>query len=312
MQVKGGDETWALILADQEEHLVKDKKPAFTTILAADCDFVDKMDAEDFAKVHYRGPLYVDFDASSIDEATEQFQKFLTKLRDDHGFDLTQASLYASGGKGYHCIIPSQCFVPKVSPRGYMQLPAIYKEMAMELYVDCLDLRVYTARRGRMFRTANVERPDKPGVHKVQLTVDEVFGMTEERYREVVKVPRHLPPSTPPQLNAGLALLFSQAFDKVDKNVKNRKSAKADEALLKRFGGDVPETLKFLMDGKKLAEGIGFQKIATQLAITAHALGKNEDQFLTLCTGLCNDHVSDGSRYNTPDKRRRELSRMFQ
>lgn len=312
MQVTGGEEAWSLILAEQRERTVRDRKPAFTTILDADNDFRGEMSAEDMAKVHYRGPFYVDFDASSLDEVIPQFQRFLTKLKDEHQFDLHQASLFASGGKGFHVLIPQQCFLTKPAVRGTLNLPHIYREMALETFVDTLDLRVYTARRGRMFRTANVERPDKPGVHKVPITVEEAFNMTPELYRKLCAKPRHIEPPAPAELNANLALLYSTSHDKVDKAIKSRKNAKVDEKLLKRFGGDVPPSILSIMSGETVAKDVGFQKIATQLAITAHALGKSEEEFLTLCAGLCEKHQSDGTRYNTQEKRRRELARMWQ
>lgn len=309
-QVEGGEEQWHLTLAEDRERLIRDKQPQFTTILDADNNFKGEMTSEDMEKVHYRGPLYFDFDASSLEEVIPQFKKFLRKLSDEHEFDLTQAYLYASGGKGFHCIIPQQCFLPKPNPKGYMHLPLIYKEIALECYVDTLDLRVYTARRGRQFRTANVKRPS--GKYKVPITLQEAMEMTEEMYKEFTSAPRHVAPPSPPTLNSALALLFSSAHDKVEKALKNRKKSKVDQKLLAKFGGDVPPSLLKIMQGEAVADGVGFQKIATQLSITAHALGKSEEQFLTLCAGLCDTHQSDGTRYNTPEKRRQELRRMYQ
>lgn len=311
-QLKGGEESWSLILADQEVNHIREKSPAFTTILAADNDFkAEGMTAEDMAKVHYLGDWYLDFDATSIDEAIPQYQKYLTKLKDEYGFDLNQASLFASGGKGFHIIIPMQCLVPKVKPAGVVGLPHIFKEMAVETFVDCVDLRVYTARRGRMFRTANVERPDKPGVHKVPLTVEESFSITSETYKKLCSAPRHISAPDPPTFNPQLGLLYSSAYLKVETALKNRKKGKSDAKLIQRFGGDVPASIQAVMRGESILEGVGFQKIATQLALTAHALAKTEDQFIALCAGLIENHVSDGNRYNTPAKRRVELIRMF-
>lgn len=311
-QLRGGEESWSLILADQEARHIKEKAPAFTTILAADTDFkAEGMTAEDMAKVHYLGDWYLDFDATSIEEVIPQYQKFLTKLKDEYSFDLQQASLYASGGKGFHIIIPMQCLVPKVKPLGVLGLPHIFKEMAVETFVDCVDLRVYTARRGRMFRTANVERPDKPGVHKVPLTVEESFSITPEIYRTLCSAPRHVAAPAPAEFNPQLGLLYSSAYLKVEKALKNRKKGKADAKLIQKFGGEVPVSIQTLMRGECLLEGVGFQKIATQLALTAHALAKTADQFVAMCAGLIENHVSDGNRYNTPAKRRVELIRMF-
>src|SRR3990167_989311 len=311
MQVVGGEEVWKVLLADQEERIIRECRPAFTTILAADNDFKTEMSAEDMSKVHYTGPVYFDFDASSIDDVIPEFQQFLKRLVDEHQFDLRQAALFASGGKGFHVTVPQACFIPKPSPRGYTNLPGIYREMAMEILVDSLDLRVYTARRGRQFRTANVERPDKPGVHKVPITVEEAFSITPASYRALCSAPRHVAPPSPPELNSGLALLFASAHDKVDKASKGKKKSKLDANLLRKFGCDFPPSILAIMNGEGIVEGVGFQRIAMQLALAAHSLGKTEEQFLALCEGLCQNHASDGTRYNTAPKRRQELSRMF-
>ena len=55
------------------------------------------------------------------------------------------------------------------------------------------------------------------------------------------------------------------------------------------------------MAGEVIADNIGFHKIALQVVITSHALGKNEEQMLAACEGLMLNHVSDGQRYNSPD-----------
>jgi hypothetical protein len=40
-------------------------------------------------------------------------------------------------------------------------------------------------------------------------------------------------------------------------------------------------------------------------------LGKKEEEVLALSKGLLANHVSDGSRYNTPHRRKVELQRML-
>jgi len=46
--------------------------------------------------------------------------------------------------------------------------------MAYKLYVDTLDLRVYSAKRGRMWRTPNVQREN--GKYKVPISLGEARG----------------------------------------------------------------------------------------------------------------------------------------
>lgn len=316
-QQVGGNEDWSLFLADQEDRIVRERKPAFTTILAADHNQVIKpgekgLTAEELAKIRYSGPFYVDFDSDDIEDVIQDFRKFLIMLRDTHGFNLEEGQYFASGGKGFHLLINPRSFVHKYSAQGYCGLPAIYKLMASDFAVDAVDTAVYTARKGRMFRTPNVERPDKKGIYKVPLTADEALNMTVELYRELIKAPRHIPPPLEPTINSSLSTLWAISKDTVDKAIKDRKTPKADENLLRRFGSEYPPTLQMIMRGESLSGEVGFNKIAMQLSISAIALGKLDgDEFVAACEGLCQSHQSNGYRYNTPEKRRVELLRMY-
>lgn len=315
-QKVGGEEAWSTALAEYRDKTVADIQPQFTTILDVDNSFAEELEAEQLARLHYRGDLYFDFDSSDIEEAIDQFKKFLGKL-EGLGVNPGMLKLYATGGKGFHCIMPHQMYMSKMPPKGVPGLPAIYKEMAAseELFVDTLDLRVYTARRGRMFRQANVERLGKDGKpngrYKVPITAVEAQSLQVEQYHKLVSAPRHIAAAVPPELNTTLALMYQTAHDKVEAALKKPKQSKADAQMIARFKGEVPPTLAAIMQGENLADGVGFQKIATQLALAMHALAVSEERMLTLCEGLVQHHRSDGERYNSPAKRRAELSRMY-
>jgi hypothetical protein len=77
--------------------------------------------------------------------------------------------------------------------------------------------------------------------------------------------------------------------------------------LLAKFKGQFPPSLQKVMAGEAVNAGAGFHKIALQVAITANALGKKEDEIIAACDGLLEKHQSDGHRYNTPVKRRNEI-----
>lgn len=63
---------------------------------------------------------------------------------------------------------------------------------------------------------------------------------------------------------------------------------------------------------RKERSSAGFQQLAMQIAITSNAIMKTEAQMLEAAEGLIANHNSDGSRYNSPAKRRAELVRMHQ
>lgn len=105
-------------------------------------------------------------------------------------------------------------------------------------------------------------------------------------------------------------MLYAKAPAKLEAALKRRKNKKQDFALLAKFKGQFPPSLARVMSGEAVNGGVGFHSIALQIAITANALGKTEEEILELCEGLVNNLESDSTRYNTPAKRRMELARL--
>ena len=203
------------------------------------------------------------------DTVITQYRSFLAKLV-EHGVDLTMLRLFATGGRGFHIEVPWECFIPKPPKNGMQRLPAIYKEIAFELFVDTLDMRVYSGRKGRMWRTPNVVREN--GKYKVPVTVDESLSMTATDYQLLCSTPREAPSITPPLLCQKLAVLYAKASGKIESAAKRKKGAKKDFELLARFKGQFPPSLAKILAGEGTAENVGFHQIALQVAITANAL----------------------------------------
>jgi len=306
-QRTGGEEVWHEALSDHRAKILAEKKPAFVTVLDASVVPETGWSREQYDEVKYSGPFYVDWDAPDLPEAISGFHQFLAKLQ-EMDVDLTSLRLYATGGRGFHLEIPEAVFRAKVPKAGTTHLPGIYREIAMELFVDSMDMRVYTGRRGRMWRTCGVQRSN--GKFKVPLSVDEALRITPEEYETLCSTPRPEFNRTEPRLNLALAALFTKSQDKVAKGVKTRGKSQKDMALLASFNGEFPPTIKRLMAGENLMPGLGFNRIALQLAIAANALGKSADDLVQSCEGLIKNHSSDG-RYNSPRKRREALRDLW-
>lgn len=304
---KTPESEWVSGLASHREAITDDKLPPFTTVLDLDTLVEDGMNAEDLDKIKYRGGYYADLDNDDLDECIDHFKRYLTKL-EDKGVDLEDCRLYATGGRGFHIIVPEAVFIAQPVRQGYQHLPLIYKEMAYGLIVDSLDLRVYSAKRGRMWRTENVERTN--GAFKVEITLQEARRMDSHLFARVcseVRLPLH---KGEPKFTPDLGIAFSAAKDKVAKALAGRKKTKIDDKLVAKWKGNYPDTLKGIMSGE-IPSTEGFQHTATQLAIAAHALGKTEDEFVKACEGLCKKHEGDSSRYGSEGKRKNELRRMY-
>ncbi len=307
---------WIAAPASERESVIAEHKPHLVSVLNVESDFSTELTGEQKDALRYKGPFYADFDGD-LDEVIPQFQVFLGKLQ-ELDLDLDQCSLFATGGRGFHLEVPMACFMQDIPPEGIERLPAIYGEIADSLFVDTLDRRVYTAGRGRLWRTPNVQREN--GQFKVRITPEEALAMTPELYAELCSTPRYLAPPPPASFNPALANLFAQARDKVATKskalaTKKRKAGPVAAKMKQRcdaVGYPMPPSLIALCTGQMPArEGVGFNQIILQLAISAAAMGLPEDELISLSSALIEGHHGDGERYNSPRKRERELRSMF-
>lgn len=177
----------------------------------------------------YRGPFYLDVDVKEeqggIAVATQATNRLADKLA-DKGVDLAQCRLFASGGKGYHIEVPSEIFRDGGDPAtGTPALAAIYRDMADSIYVEGLDLAVYSGSKGRQWRIPNVDRGN--GRYKVPITLAELRSMTPEGYAALTSSPRPAVATDQPTIAAGLALEFVNASQKVAAITKKKPKVKA-------------------------------------------------------------------------------------
>ena len=292
----GGTEPWTPIQA----HLPLDEiRPTFVTVLALDTLIEDDTPKEVKAKVKYAGPMYFDLDAEDIAESIEGAQQLVKLLQEQ---DLTAADLqiYLSGKKGLHILIPEVCFNTKPGP--VQGLPAVYKEIAHKFAVDTLDFRVYTAKKGRQFRTCYNVREN--GNYKVPITLAELQNLTPELYSELCKHPRVVS-GHDPKWRGKFSLAYDAALQKVSK-LKPKVSKPVPLEILKQ---QLPIFTK-VANGEVQTDA-GFNVLAMQLSLYAREMKWTEDDFIARCAGVVANHNSDGSRYNSPSRRERELRRMF-
>lgn len=307
-QKAGSDRTWHRASADTRAKIISEVKPTFVTVLDASDVPEDGWTREQFLAMKYVGPMYFDWDAEDFQDTINDFTSTLAKFK-DQGLNLDCVSIFCTGGRGFHLEIPMGCLIAKPPPGGVQQLPYIYKEIARKYVTDTLDMRVYSGRTGRMWRTAGVKRDN--GNYKVQITPDEALNITKESYDQLVSSPRPALAVAPPEFCAALNGDFAEAKKRVDNLVRQQKKAKSEVQALKQFEGDYPPAVKAIMSGENYDPDKGFNQICLQLAITANALGKSEHEFLDACDGLIKVHKGDSSRYNSPRKRKASLREMF-
>jgi hypothetical protein len=302
-QERGGEEAWKPCPVAMLEGLVKDKAPAFTTVLSVS-QLADDLASEDRDKLKYLGPLYFDWDGEDLVGVSESAHKLCIAL-ESKGLDMACAKLYATGGRGFHLEVPMGCFIPKLPKDGVQFLPIIYKQMAFDVAVDSLDFRVYSGGRGRMWRTPNVKREN--GHYKVPITYAELQEITTESYMALTAAPRELPPPAAPKLAMELMIAYERALESVQERLKKRRKKNVDTEFLRQH--KLP-SLDAMLAGQGIKPGTGFHQLSLQLAIVAETMGWSEEVLADKAVGLCSTHSSDSSRYNSEGKRRSELIRM--
>ena len=295
-QKTGGQEPWTPVRYTEDLSAIK---PTFVTILGLDTLMDSDPTQEQKDRIRYYGPLYFDIDAKSLTDSIESANELYSKLI-AAGLTEHDIEIYCSGKKGFHLLVPPECFMEKPD-EPVVRLPAIYKEMALKFAVRDLDFRVYTAQRGRMLRTVYNQREN--GLYKVAISADQMRGMTEESYVELAAVPTG-PATIRPGFSGKFSLAYTAAVQKVT-NWKPRKAKPPSAEVLKRDLGVVNRILRNECKG-------GFNRIAIQLAVYAREVGWTEDQLVNSAKDLIQGHESDSSRYASPSKRAAELRRMCQ
>lgn len=296
----GGTEKWTPLQIAEIKSL-EEVKPTFVTILATDKLITESTDKELLTNIKYSGPLYFDFDneddvSQSIQDAREVVSEIV-----EYGVNPNCIEIYLSGKKGMHVIVPQQVMVQK--PAAVLNLPAVYKEVAFKFIKATTDVRVYTARRGRMLRTCYNIREN--GNYKVPVSYQELLELTSDKYYEYVKAPRPGVVFHKPEYCAKFALVYEEALQKSDSRPK--KKAKPVPAETLKLHAKLAEAI---MAGE-CKPSLGFNQVAMQVALYAREAGWDESKFLSACQGLVANHQSDGTRYASAGKRERALLEML-
>jgi hypothetical protein len=295
---------WAAAPASQRKQVIESKQPLYVTVLDIDRLIADEDPLEETLKARYSGPLYFDWDCAELLDGAASVNRFLDMMEQEHGVDLASIELFFTGGRGFHALVPFAT-LSSAKTVATQYLPAVYKEMANSLYTEDMDLNIFSMRRGRMWRTPNVQREN--GAYKVPVTVAEMRAMTLESYAELCSAPRPFPALAPATLSPSLAAMFSDHQQKVAQRYREKAKRKTDDGLIKRMNNDWPDSVKALMAGENVGE-VGLNKIALQLGILSNALGKTLAEHLDACEGLIKSHKGDHSSRRAV---REELKRMY-
>ncbi|HNG00832.1 MAG TPA: hypothetical protein PLQ71_03070 [Nitrospira sp.] len=311
-QVGSGRSEWKIMVSGQRSEVIGREKPSFITALAVDTNIDDDTPPDVIQKAKYRGDAYFDWDCKSADEfghCINDVNGFIDDLI-NRGVNPNCLRYFATGGRGFHIEIPWGVYSTEKADKGVQYLPHIYREMARQLFGRYLDLSIYSGRRGRMWRTCNVQREN--GQYKVQISLDEMRRMTPERYVELCSAPRPALEVAAPQLNAELTAMFDTMQSRVTNAKKSAKSKERDKKLLTEYGG-VPPTLQKLFDGEGISPTAGLNHFAMQMGIAANELGITDPtEYLERIEGFIKARAkAPGDKHQSESEIAREMLRIF-
>jgi len=281
---------WVIVNDEHPEdpwYTARQLKAARVTVLSLSGDPLTP--TQQGAPVKYHGPLYFDIDnQGDLPGALASSVELCNKLK-SLGVHEDQLEIHLSGSKGVHVYISPQVF-SKQGQLPHANLPEVYATLAWQLWVEGLDMQVYSAEKGRMFRPANAKRPDDK--YKVRVTYEELCNLTEEGYREMVKAPRKFPKSS--QEPTGFAKKLGMLFESALTSTVSRRKAQSTfqpvpEHAFASFQGGAPSCVTLLAHGnRRQVKGdstTSFNNLCIQMACWAKA-GSPDPTILETMTRL--------------------------
>lgn len=229
----------------------------FETVLACSAN-LRRGETPDYETTLYKGPFYVDIDNADIGIAIQTARSVVRALR-NVGVLERDIYVWLSGKKGLHITVPMECFTRE---KEMTRLPWIYGEFAKSLKCG-IDTSVYSMGKGRMWRTANMQREN--GNYKVAITLDELKTITSLDYARLVSAPRGdhyvsrgtYAPGTSARWEAAVRAAASRTQTAVFVNPE-------DMELLSEQPHQLPVCGQRLLEGESRA-GVGFNSVSMQV-----------------------------------------------
>lgn len=308
-------ESWHFI--DEKQVANGDRRPAFQSVLKVDKDVeaVEERGEDPLDVVKYRGPMYFDLDCEDdLDAVLESSRELVDKLMTKFDIPADYIHCWLSGGKGVHITIPEQLFGVNKST---LHLPVIYKQIAKEVHVEYLDMGVYSAGKGRLWRCEHVARPGS-GTFKVGVTVQELEDMDADQYEVMVANARPTIERRYPEKNVSYpkaVLAFKRARQAAKKIINSIKNAKVIPNEEIRKLGETPGCIEKLIKQGDCPDS-NWNQAAMQVAawIAARYDKEQEAEYLADVIDPFVVNVESSSRSSQQERRKHlkdQLNRAF-
>lgn len=220
----------------------------------------------------YDGPVYAEFlpldiDSNDLIRSIQTTKEILIHLEREFQVDLKLIRGYFSGAKGFHLELPSGLF--GFEPSQFLN--KIFKDIAFRLLPKGITIDSAVYDKVRLWRLQNTIN-SKSGLHKIQLSVDELFNLTIPESKDLAKNQRKGAFfDTNVTLNPSLNRLYVEVKEEVLKRTSEPKNT--GERIYKEF----------LQEGAKEGER---NNVLTSYAGKLRALGIPEEEAKVILKSL--------------------------
>jgi len=195
-----------------------------------------RYETENVAECGICAPLYLDFDSdieTDNDYARLKRQVVQTINYFEKGFGIPSSmqKIYFSGHKGFHLLIPDECFGIDYCQDLNERYKLIAKMVDADNACPSLDMKIYDRR--RLFRIPNSIN-SKSGLYKVPVTKQQLRQFSYEEMKEWASEPREVETDEPEPIERAIAI-FEKCFQETPEDkVRERRKAREKERKAKR------------------------------------------------------------------------------
>ncbi len=236
-------------------------------------------------------PIMFDLDSKDPNESLTDVRKLLDFFTKELDIQPSDIKLYFSGNKGFHLLISMQAV--GIEPRSDNH--KIQKHLAgyliHRLETKTIDLAVYTER--RMLRRPN-SLHEKTNLHKIPLTMQEVYSLTIDEIKELAKTPRSIPEQQPAPRQKATAFYQDKLNEYLElQAMAPKRPEKTDYHFDKERNPACVDDL--LQNGWKRSDGRNAATV--QLACYFKQAGFTYEEAVEILTEWVTKHTTAGSQY---------------
>lgn len=150
------------------------------------------------------GDLHLDFDSAEPEESRRDAIAVLGILEQHYDINPRCCEILFSGKKGIAVVLPFECFLSEPLPEPHKQYKAVVKYLGL----SALTLDLSPCKSRAMWRISNSVHTGS-GLHRIQLTYDQLRDLTIEQIKTIATKPRQVK-REPPEFSETLASIMKK------------------------------------------------------------------------------------------------------